>query len=71
MQRYRGAGEIAQVYANWPVHLPAWGALRAVETAAPHAESSAQMAVRVAAAAAQAAVRAVAHIHAVQDALHQ
>ena len=61
----------AQVYANWPVHLPAWGALRALETAAPHAESSAQMAVRVAVAAAQAAVRAAAHIHAVQDALHQ
>lgn len=53
------------------MHLPAWGALRALETAAPHAESSAQMAVRVAVAAAQAAVRAAAHIHAVQDALHQ
>lgn len=71
MQRYRGVGEIAQVYANWPVHLPVWGALRALETAAPHAESSAQMAVRVAAAAAQEAVRVAAHIHAVQDALHQ
>lgn len=71
MQRYRGAGEIAQAYANWPVHLHVWGALRALETAAPHAESSAQMAVRVAAAAAQEAVRVAAHIHAVQDALHQ
>lgn len=60
MQRYRGAGEIAQVYANWPVHLPAWGALHALETVALRAESSAQMAVRVAV-----------HIHAVQDAQHQ
>lgn len=53
------------------MHLPAWGALRALETAAPHAESSAQMAVRAAVAAAQAAVRAAVHIHAVQDAQHQ
>ena len=71
MQRYRGAGEIAQVYANWPVHLPAWGALHALETVALRAESSAQMAVRAAVAAAQAAVRVAVHIHAVQDAQHQ
>ena len=71
MQRHQGVEDIVQVYANWPVHPPVWGALRALETAAPHAESSAQMAVRVAVAAAQAAVRAAAHIHAVQDALHQ
>lgn len=71
MQRYRGAGEIAQVYANWPVHLPAWGALHALETVALRAENSAQMAVRAAVAAAQAAVRVAVHIHAVQDAQHQ
>lgn len=71
MQRYRGAGEIAQVYANCLVHLPVWGALRALETAALHAENSVQMAVRVAAAVARVAVRADAHIHAAQAALHQ
>ena len=71
MQRYRGAEGIAQVYANWPVHLPVWGALRALETAALHAENSVQMAVQAAVAVAQVAVRAAAHIHAVQDALHQ
>lgn len=71
MQRYRGAGEIAQVYANWPVHLPAWGALRALETAALHVENSAQMAVQAAVAAAQVVARTAVHIHAVQDALHQ
>ena len=71
MQRYRGAEGIAQVYANWPVHLPAWGALRALETAALHVENSAQMAAQVAVVAVQVDVRAVARIHAVQDALHQ
>ena len=71
MQRYRGVGEIAQVYANWPVHLPAWGAPDALETAALHAENSAQMAVQAAVAVAQVVARAAAHIHAGQDALHQ
>lgn len=71
MQRYRGVGGIAQVYANWPVHLPVWGALRALETVALHVENSAQMAVQAAVAAAQAAVRAAAHIHAARDALHR
>ena len=71
MQRYRGAGEIARVYANWPVHLPAWGALRALETVALRAENSVQMAAQAAVAVAQVAARAAAHIHAVQDALHQ
>ena len=71
MQRYRGAEGIAQVYANWPVHLPAWGALRALETAALHVENSAQMAVQAAVAAAQVVARTAVHIHAVQDAQHQ
>lgn len=71
MQRYRGAEGIAQAYANWPVHLPAWGALRALETAALHVENSAQMAVQAAVAAAQVVARTAVHIHAVQDALHQ
>lgn len=71
MQRYRGVGETARVYANWPVHLPVWGALRALETAALHVENSALMAVQAAVAVAQVVVRAVVHIHAVQDALHQ
>lgn len=71
MQRYRGVGGIAQVYANWPVHLPVRGALRALETAALHVESSAQMAVQAAVAVAQVVARAAVHIHAVQDALHQ
>ena len=71
MQRYRGAGEIAQVYANWPVHLPVRGALRALETAALHVENSAQMAVQAVVAVAQVVARAAVHIHAVQDALHQ
>lgn len=71
MQRYRGAGEIAQVYANWPVHLPVRGALRALEIAALHVENSAQMAVQAAVAVAQVVARAAVHIHAVQDALHQ
>lgn len=71
MQRYRGVGEIAQVYANWPVHPPVRDVLHALETAALRAENSAQMAVRAAVAAAQAAVRVAVHIHAVQDAQHQ
>lgn len=71
MQRYRGVGEIAQVYANWPVHPPVRDALHALETAALRAENSAQMAVRAAVAAAQAAVQVAVHIHAVQDAQHQ
>lgn len=71
MQRYRGVGGIAQVYANWPVHLPVRDALHALETAALRAENSAQMAAQVAVVAAQVAVRAVARIHAVQDAQHQ
>ena len=71
MQRYRVVGGIVQVYANWPVHLPVWGALRALEIVALRAENSAQMAVRAAVAVAQAAVRAAVHIHAVQDAPHQ
>ena len=71
MQRYRGVGEIAQVYANWPVHPPVRDALHALETAALRAENSAQMAAQVAVVAAQVAVRAVARIHAVQDAQHQ
>lgn len=73
-KRCKGIGVQRELHRSMRTGLciyPAWGALRALETAAPHAESSAQMAVRVAVAAAQAAVRAAAHIHAVQDALHQ
>lgn len=71
MQRYRGAEGIVQAYANWPVHPPVRDALHALETAALRAENSAQMAAQVAVVAAQVAVRAVARIHAVQDAQHQ
>lgn len=71
MQRHQGVEEIVQVYANWPVHPPVWGALRALETVALRAENSAQMAAQAAAVDAQVAARAAAHIHAVQDALHQ
>lgn len=71
MQRYQGVEEIAQVYANWPAHPPVRDALHALETVALRAENSAQMAAQAAAVDAQVAVRAVARIHAVQDALHQ
>ena len=71
MQRYRGAGEIAQAYANWPAHLPVWDVHRVLETVALRAENSAQMAAREAVAVAQVAVRAAVHIRAAQDALHQ
>ena len=56
---------------NWPARPPVQDALHALETAALHVENSAQMAVQATVAVAQVVARAAAHIHAVQDALHQ
>ena len=56
---------------NWPARPLVQDALHALETAALHVGNSAQMAVQAAVAVAQVVARAVAHIHAVQDALHQ